>query len=74
MICFQHGDAKKFLCRCSFLEIYQEQIFDLLDPASSNLHLHENMKKGVFVDSLTERTVANANEAYQVGVSGIIVF
>ncbi|XP_041375665.1 kinesin-like protein KIF15 [Gigantopelta aegis] len=65
-----HGDAKQFLCRCSFLEIYQEQIFDLLDAASSNLHLHENMKKGVFVDSLTERTVTSANEVYQVLVTG----
>uniref|UniRef100_A0A3Q7JQ73 Kinesin motor domain-containing protein n=1 Tax=Solanum lycopersicum TaxID=4081 RepID=A0A3Q7JQ73_SOLLC len=27
----------KFTCRCSFLEIYNEQILDLLDPSSVNL-------------------------------------
>lgn len=29
----------KFKCRCSFLEIYNEQIADLLEPSSSNLQV-----------------------------------
>ncbi|CAI8053814.1 Kinesin-like protein KIF15 [Geodia barretti] len=33
------GDLVEFLCKCSFLEIYNEQVFDLLDPASSGLHI-----------------------------------
>lgn len=28
-----------FMCRCSFLEIYNEQITDLLEPTSTNLHV-----------------------------------
>ena len=56
----------EFLCRCSFLEIYNEQIYDLLDAASTGLQLRENMKRGVFVEGLIERSVASACEAYQV--------
>ena len=54
------------MCRCSFLEIYNEQIFDLLDPASTGLSLREDIKKGVFVDGLLERDVASARDAYRV--------
>ncbi|KAL3814192.1 hypothetical protein ACJIZ3_015460 [Penstemon smallii] len=41
-------------CKCSFLEIYNEQITDLLDPSSTNLMLREDMKKGVYVENLSE--------------------
>ncbi|KAL8592975.1 hypothetical protein ACOMHN_017905 [Nucella lapillus] len=60
-----HGERKQFLCKCSFLEIYQEQVYDLLDPAAANLQLRENIKKGVFVDGLTEQVVSTPTEAYQ---------
>ena len=66
MFLFKHGSRKQFLCRCSFLEIYQEQIFDLLDTASQGLHLRENMNKGVFVDGLIEQVICNPTDAYQV--------
>ena len=66
-IILQHGERLEFLCRCSFLEIYNEQIFDLLDPASIGLSLREDLKKGVFVDGLLERDVASARDAYRVG-------
>ncbi|XP_055892985.1 kinesin-like protein KIF15 [Biomphalaria glabrata] len=65
-----HGSKKQFLCRCSFLEIYQEQIFDLLDTASQGLHLRENMNKGVFVDGLIEQVICNPSDAYQVLIMG----
>jgi kinesin family protein 15 len=60
-----HGGRKQFLCKCSFLEIYQEQVYDLLDPAAANLQIRENIKKGVFVDGLMEQVVATPTEAYQ---------
>ncbi|XP_024960060.1 kinesin-like protein KIN-12D [Cynara cardunculus var. scolymus] len=44
-------------CKCSFLEIYNEQIADLLDPSSTNLQLREDVKKGVYVENLTEYEV-----------------
>ncbi|PIK61792.1 Kinesin-like protein KIF15 [Apostichopus japonicus] len=66
----KQGDKFEFLCRCSFLEIYNEQIFDLLDPASAGLNLRENMKKGVFVDGIIEQTVNSPHEAYNVLSAG----
>ncbi|KAI3809823.1 hypothetical protein L1987_19423 [Smallanthus sonchifolius] len=47
----------KYSCKCSFLEIYNEQITDLLDPSSTNLQLREDVKKGVYVENLTEYEV-----------------
>ncbi|KAK8700127.1 hypothetical protein V6N13_018531 [Hibiscus sabdariffa] len=44
----------KYNCKCSFLEIYNEQITDLLDPSATNLLLREDVKKGVYVENLTE--------------------
>ncbi|KAG7510287.1 kinesin KIF15 [Solea senegalensis] len=58
--------SKSFLCKCSFIEIYNEQIYDLLDTASASLFLRENIKKGVFVEGAVEKFVNSAAEAYQV--------
>lgn len=62
----QSGQLKSFLCKCSFIEIYNEQIYDLLDTASASLFLRENIKKGVFVEGAVEKFVSSATEAYQV--------
>lgn len=58
--------SKSFLCKCSFIEIYNEQIYDLLDTASASLFIRENIKKGVFVEGAVEKFVNSAAEAYQV--------
>ncbi|OCT75958.1 hypothetical protein XELAEV_18031144mg [Xenopus laevis] len=60
------GEGKSFLCKCSFIEIYNKQIFDLLDSASAGLFLREHIKKGVFVVGAVEQVVTSAAEAYQV--------
>ncbi|KAH7443327.1 hypothetical protein KP509_02G029400 [Ceratopteris richardii] len=52
----------KFTCKCSFLEIYNEQITDLLDPTSTNLQMREDLKKGVYVESLTEIEVKSVHD------------
>lgn len=62
----QSGQLKSFLCKCSFIEIYNEQIYDLLDTASASLFLRENIKKGLFVEGAVEKFVSSATEAYQV--------
>lgn len=62
----QAGAVKSFLCKCSFIEIYNEQIYDLLDSASAGLYLREHIKKGVFVVGAVEQVVTSAAEAYQV--------
>ncbi|XP_036122441.1 kinesin-like protein KIF15 isoform X3 [Molossus molossus] len=60
------GAGKSFLCKCSFIEIYNEQIYDLLDSASAGLYLREHIKKGVFVVGAVEQVVTTAAGAYQV--------
>lgn len=77
LICFslspkKSGQSKSFLCKCSFTEIYNEQIYDLLDTASASLFLRENIKKGVFVEGAVEKFVNSAAEAYQVGILGLL--
>ncbi|EMP31598.1 Kinesin-like protein KIF15 [Chelonia mydas] len=66
----QAGTGKSFLCKCSFIEIYNEQIFDLLDSASAGLFLREHIKKGVFVVGAVEQVLTSAAEAYQVLTMG----
>lgn len=64
------GDRVEFLAKCSFLEIYNESVYDLLEPSTAVLALRENIKKGVFVEGLAERTVMSAKDAYNVLQSG----
>ena len=62
--CFKHifgyidsnNDGMKFLVRCSYLEIYNEEIHDLLvdngKAAPNKLELKEDPNKGLFVKDL----------------------
>lgn len=52
----------EFLVKCSYLEIYNEQILDLLDTGSINLSLREDIKKGVYVEGLTEESTQDVSE------------
>ncbi|KAK6141903.1 hypothetical protein DH2020_024352 [Rehmannia glutinosa] len=66
----RRDEKLKFTCRCSFLEIYNEQILDLLDPSSINLQLREDSKKGVYVENLTEVEVTSARDVIQHLIQG----
>ncbi|KAE9600721.1 putative plus-end-directed kinesin ATPase [Lupinus albus] len=61
----RRDEKLKFTCKCSFLEIYNEQILDLLDPSSNNLQIREDSKKGVYVENLKEVEVSNARDVIQ---------
>lgn len=52
----------KYKCRCSFLEIYNEQISDLLEPSLTNLQMREDLNKGVYVEGLLEVEVQNVQD------------
>uniref|UniRef100_A0A0D9Y105 Kinesin motor domain-containing protein n=1 Tax=Leersia perrieri TaxID=77586 RepID=A0A0D9Y105_9ORYZ len=60
----------KYNCKCSFLEIYNEQITDLLDPSSTNLPLREDMRKGVYVENLTELEVGSVSDIIKLLMQG----
>ena len=49
-----HNKEKRFLLRCSYLEIYNECVNDLLDySAEKKLELKEEPQKGVYIKGLT---------------------
>jgi hypothetical protein len=59
-------DAKsKFSIECYFLEVYCEQLRDLLKPGNTKLQLKELPPKGCFVEGLTRREVTSVNEVTQ---------
>ena len=51
------GEAKKFFLRCSFVEIYNEEVRDLLGNKDKKLDIREDPKKGTFVKDLTYITI-----------------
>ncbi|KAK6930654.1 Kinesin motor domain [Dillenia turbinata] len=68
----KHADKElRYQCRCSFLEIYNEQITDLLDPNQKNLQIREDVKTGVYVENLTEECVCTMEDVTQLLVKGL---
>ncbi|XP_027769899.1 kinesin-like protein KIN-12C isoform X3 [Solanum pennellii] len=64
------NEKLKYSCKCSFLEIYNEQITDLLEPSSTNLLLREDSKKGVYVENLTEVSVSSVDDVLRILLQG----
>lgn len=44
----------KFMVTVSFLEVYNEDIKDLLNPSEKKLKIHESPDQGIFVEGLCE--------------------
>eukprot|EP00257_Ricinus_communis_P017920 XP_015576480.1 kinesin-like protein KIN-12F [Ricinus communis] len=66
----RRDERLKYNCKCSFLEIYNEQITDLLDPSSANLLLREDVKKGVYVENLSEFEVQTVGDILKLLTQG----
>ena len=62
----QHGDqaAREYLIRFSYLEIYNEQILDLLSDTTSSIRLLEG-KEGVVVRGLREEVVTTPTAIFE---------
>ncbi|KAK1387409.1 Kinesin motor domain-containing protein [Heracleum sosnowskyi] len=67
----RRDERLKYSCKCSFLEIYNEQITDLLDPSSTNLQLREDLKNGVYVENLKEYSVRNVTDVLKLLFQGV---
>ncbi|KAM1743679.1 hypothetical protein ACFX12_013553 [Malus domestica] len=68
----KHADKElKYQCHCSFLEIYNEQITDLLDPNQKSLQIREDVKSGVYVENLTEECVRTMKDVTQLLIKGL---
>ncbi|XP_061363751.1 kinesin-like protein KIN-12B [Gastrolobium bilobum] len=68
----KHSDKQlQYQCRCSFLEIYNEQIMDLLDLNQRNLQIREDVKSGVYVENLTEEHVCTMKDVTRLLIKGL---
>ncbi|KAI9186654.1 hypothetical protein LWI28_019602 [Acer negundo] len=69
----ENSDGKQinYQCRCSFLEIYNEQIGDLLDPTQRNLEIKDDSKNGLYVENLTEEYVTSYEDVTQILIKGL---
>eukprot|EP00049_Salpingoeca_infusionum_P007528 m.122462 g.122462 ORF g.122462 m.122462 type:complete len:477 (+) comp13733_c0_seq1:74-1504(+) len=63
-------DNIDFVCSCSFLEIYNERIFDLLDSNCTGKQLRERGKQDVYVEEATEVKVETPAQAMDVLATG----
>ena len=61
-------DAPSYSCKCSFYEIYNERVLDLLAEGSNpaGLSIREDQKRGVYVDGITESAVSSPADASRV--------
>lgn len=60
----------EFTVKISMIEIYMEKIRDLIDPSKTNLKVHEDKKRGIFIGDATETYVAEPNEVYAIMKQG----
>ena len=54
----------KFMVRISYLQIYNDNISDLLRQERTGLSIREDKKKGIYVEGLSEWAVRTPNEVY----------
>jgi hypothetical protein len=52
------------MVRASYLQIYNDNISDLLKIERQNLSIREDKKKGVFVEGLSEWAVRSPRDIY----------
>ncbi|KAG8090006.1 hypothetical protein GUJ93_ZPchr0011g27024 [Zizania palustris] len=56
---------REFLIRVSYMEIYNEEINDLLTLGSQKLPIHESLERGVYVAGLREEIVNSAEQVLE---------
>ncbi|XP_050228609.1 kinesin-like protein KIN-7O isoform X2 [Mercurialis annua] len=58
----QQDVDREFLLRMSYMEIYNEDINDLLAPEHRKLQIHESLERGIHVAGLQEEIVASPQQ------------
>ncbi|KAF6136889.1 hypothetical protein GIB67_018928 [Kingdonia uniflora] len=62
--------TREFLLRVSYMEIYNEELNDLLAPDDKKLQIHESLERGIFVAGLREEIVNSADQVLKLIESG----
>ncbi|KAI3471517.1 hypothetical protein Pfo_028167 [Paulownia fortunei] len=65
----QETPSREFLLRVSYLEIYNEVVNDLLNPAGQNLRIREDAQ-GIFVEGVKEEVVLSPAHALSLIAAG----
>ncbi|KAG5138459.1 hypothetical protein AAZX31_08G313800 [Glycine max] len=67
------SDQKQFnyQCRCSFLEIYNERIGNLLNPIQENLEMKDDSSNAPYIENLIEEYITNYDDVAQILVKGL---
>lgn len=69
-VCVYTGEHRQYLVRATYLEIYQEEVRDLLSKnPNQRLEVKESAEKGVYVKGLVQfvvKSVAEINSVLQV--------
>ncbi|AET00644.1 putative plus-end-directed kinesin ATPase [Medicago truncatula] len=65
------GKQFNYQCRCCFLEIYNGQIGDLLDPTQRNLEMKVDSKNALSLENLSEEYVTSYDEVTQILIKGL---
>lgn len=60
------GEEMSFSARCTYVEVYNEQVHDLLDPEAQHAIAVREDRRGVAVEGATERTVNGPEETLDV--------
>lgn len=67
----RQNPTREFLLRVSYLEIYNEKIYDLLNPDSNeDIKLREDPRRGVYATPLKEEIVQSPNQLLRVIARG----
>ncbi|KAH8968815.1 hypothetical protein BDL97_02G001200 [Sphagnum fallax] len=61
----QAVNSREFLLRVSYMEIYNEEINDLLAPEAQKLQIHESAERGIFVAGLREEIVVSPEQVLE---------
>ncbi|KAF5730505.1 kinesin-like protein KIN12B-like [Tripterygium wilfordii] len=65
------GKQINYQCRCSFYEVYNDQIGDLLDQTQRNLEIRDDPKNGLYIKNLTEEYVTSYEDVTQILIKGL---
>lgn len=69
--CISEAKNKLFLVKCSYIEIYNEEIRDLLNyDAKKKLELKESPDKGIFINGVSKHDVKSTNDIAKAMESG----
>eukprot|EP01033_Poteriospumella_lacustris_P010142 gene10142-7232_t len=60
----------QYLITVSFLEVYNEEVKDLLNPSDKKLNIRESPTQGIFVEGLAELVVRDASEVLRLIYQG----